>query len=100
MLPNNNGVSALYIAAQKGHLEVARALMEVGGRERAMLPNNNGVSSLFISAHEGHLDVARALMEVGRREGANKGEPVWREQRTVDAASWLHAARASAWADV
>ena len=45
MLTDNNGVSALWVAALKGRVEVARALMEVGGRELAMLtelPRNAG----------------------------------------------------------
>ena len=41
MMIRIDGSSSVYIAAQQGHVEVARALMEVGGRERAMLTRND-----------------------------------------------------------
>jgi len=66
----NDEPSYLFIAVEneEGHVDVVKALLEVGGGELAMMTRNDGVSCLWISAHKGHLDVLNALLEVGGRE--------------------------------
>jgi hypothetical protein len=64
----NDQPSFLFLAVKAGHVEVVRALLEVGGRELAMMTRGNGVSSLYISAGKGHLEVVKALLEAGGRE--------------------------------
>ena len=63
MLTADNGVSCLWISAQHGHLEVANALLEAGGRELVMLTRNNGASCLMASAENGNLEVVNAQLE-------------------------------------
>jgi ankyrin repeat protein len=54
----------LFIAAQNGHLDVVRHLVEVGAdKDQAQ---NQGATPLFIAAQNGHLDVVRHLVEVMR----------------------------------
>jgi hypothetical protein len=42
----NDELSFLFLAVKEGHVEVVRALLEVGGREIAMMTRDNGVSCL------------------------------------------------------
>jgi ankyrin repeat protein len=64
----NDEPSYLFLAVEKGHVEVVRALLEVGGRELVMMTRNDGVSCLWISAANGDLEVVKALLEAGARE--------------------------------
>jgi ankyrin repeat protein len=64
----NDEPSFLFLAVKVGHVEVVRALLEVGGRELATMTRDNGFSCLYISAENEHLDVVRALLEAGGRE--------------------------------
>ena len=66
MLTKVNGDSCIYISAQQGHLDVVKALLEVG-RELVMIMHN-GKTCLLISASKGHQEVLKALLEVGGRE--------------------------------
>ena len=60
---DNYIISPLYIAAQNGHLDVVRHLVEVGAdKDQAQ---NSGATPLYIAAENGHLDVVRLLVEVG-----------------------------------
>ena len=60
---NNQGATPLYIAAENGHLDVVRHLVEVGAdKDQA---SNQRATPLFIAALNGHLDVVRHLVEVG-----------------------------------
>jgi hypothetical protein len=63
-----NDEPSLFLALKEGHLDVVRALLEVGGRELVMMTRNDGDSCLYISAKKGHLDVVNALLEAGGRE--------------------------------
>jgi len=49
-------------------LEVAKLLVEAGGRELLMLTTDDGISCLHLSAEKGHLEVAKLLSEAGGRE--------------------------------
>jgi len=64
----NDEPSYLFLAVEEGHVEVVKALLEVGGRELVMLTADNGVSRLYMSAQNGHLDVVKVLLEAGGRE--------------------------------
>ena len=53
----------LRTAAENGHLDVVRHLVEVGAdKDKAM---DTGATPLFIAAENGHLDVVLHLVEVG-----------------------------------
>ena len=57
------GATPLFIAAQNGHLDVVRHLVEVGAdKDKA---RDDGATPLYIAAENGHLDVVRHLVEVG-----------------------------------
>jgi hypothetical protein len=43
----NDQGSYLFLAVQEGHVEVVRALLELGGRKLAMMTRNDGASCLF-----------------------------------------------------
>jgi len=72
MLARDDGVSCLYISAQREHLEVVKVLLEAGGCELVMLTAvvnfDRGISCLWKSAERGHLELVKALLEVGGRE--------------------------------
>ena len=54
----DDGATPLYIAAQNGHLEVVRFLVE-SGANKDQGTTDDGTTSLYIAAHEGHLEVVR-----------------------------------------
>ncbi|CAE7254556.1 RIPK4 [Symbiodinium necroappetens] len=56
----NDGDTPLSIAAHRGHLEVARLLLDAkADKDKA---NYLGTTPLSIAAHRGHLEVARLLL--------------------------------------
>ena len=57
----DNGCSAVFIAAQNGHLEVVRALIEAGADVNSAR-TTDGVTPVFMAAQNGHLEVVRALV--------------------------------------
>jgi len=59
-------VTPLFHAAMKGHVAVARYLVEHGANKEA--PSYNGWTSLIVAARNGYADVVRMLIE----HGANK----------------------------
>jgi hypothetical protein len=59
---------------QNGHLEVVKALLEVGERELVMLTADEETSCLRTSAQDGHLEVVKALLEVGGHELAGDAD--------------------------
>ena len=56
-----NGATPLYIAAQKGHLEILRALME--SRAGVAAATDDGATPLYIAEQKEHLEFLRALLE-------------------------------------
>ena len=64
----SGGPTPLYRAAEKGHLVVARYLVERGADKEATA--GNGFTSLIAAAHEGHIDVVRMLIEQGLNKEA------------------------------
>ena len=59
-------MTPLCIAAQRGHLEVVRVLVE-SGANKDQGKTDDGATPLFVAAHEGHLEVVRFLVEAGAK---------------------------------
>ena len=66
---NNKGWIALMLAAQNGHEQVARVLLEAGAVVIAQ--TNDGTTALMLAAHNGHEQVARVLLEAGADRNPN-----------------------------
>jgi cytohesin len=60
---DNDWNTALHKAAWKGHLEVARALLQAGANARKS--NDYGRTPLHLASGEGHIEIVRALLEAG-----------------------------------
>ena len=56
--------TALYLAAQEGHWETVKLLIELGA-DIERNESRNGRTPLCIAAQNGHLDVVRVLVEAG-----------------------------------
>jgi ankyrin repeat protein len=56
------GPTALYMAAQGGHLAVVRVLL-ASGADPAIAMLTDGATPVWVAAHNGHLDVVRMLTE-------------------------------------
>lgn len=62
------GRTALLVAAERGHAQVVRALLEGGANLLACLAQS-GASALMLAAGEGHLETCRALLEADAAAG-------------------------------
>ena len=58
-----DGTTALLVAAEKGQVEAARALIEAGAA--VDLANSLGSTSLHIAAEQGHEEGVRVLLGAG-----------------------------------
>ena len=56
-----DGITPLFIAAQKGFIEVARLLLEAGADKEKT--RDDGVTPLCIAASSGHLQLARLFLQ-------------------------------------
>lgn len=65
---NVKGYTPLHLAAQGGHLEVVRALLERGANLEAR--NEHRDTPLILAARGGHMEVVRFLLERGARNTA------------------------------
>ena len=63
-IQTSGAATALYIAAQNGHLEVVRFLVE-SGANKDQGTTDDGATALYIAAQTGHLEVVRFLVESG-----------------------------------
>lgn len=52
---NQDGETALYIAAEKGHVEVVREILKVSDTQSAAIKANNSYDSFHIAVKQGHL---------------------------------------------
>ena len=57
----NNGDTALTVAAFWGHFDAARALLEIGADP--LIRNGNGLTALMLAEQQGHIEVIRLLRE-------------------------------------
>jgi hypothetical protein len=60
---DNDGRTALYVASERGHLDVARLLIDKGADVDKK--DNGGFAPVFAASLYGHLDVARLLIDNG-----------------------------------
>ena len=66
----NNGCTPLYIAAENGHLEIAKLLL-VKGKANVNLARDMGATPLFVAAYRGHVEVAKLLLVEGKASVIN-----------------------------
>lgn len=64
----SDGAPPLFVAAQHGHLDVVKYLVEHGAAIDS--PRNTGATPLFITCQHGHLDVAKYLVKRGAQVSA------------------------------
>jgi len=76
-----DGVTALNIASQNGHIKVVELLIKNGANIN--ISEQLGVSPLIISSQQGHLEIVKRLLE---GHGAEKANP---HQTTNDETSAL-----------
>lgn len=60
--PLLNGMTALFLAAQAGHIAIVRRLIEAGAD--ATIGRRDGTSCLFVAAKNGHTDVVAFLLSL------------------------------------
>ena len=60
---NTDNETSLHLAAQKGHVDVAKVLVENGADVNAI--DGFGQTTLHLAAFYGHVDVAKVLVENG-----------------------------------
>ena len=58
-----HGATALILAAQSGHVEVVRLLLEAGADKD--VADDDGATALMEAAYRGHVEVVRLLLEAG-----------------------------------
>lgn len=70
---NRGRISALYIAAQEGNVDVVKGLLDRGAKVNQA--NNNGATPLFIAAQNGHVAIVKELLSRGAKvnQANNKG---------------------------
>src|SRR4051812_25975493 len=53
--PNQDGETALYVAAEKGHTELVREILKVSDMQTAGIKASNSFDAFHIAAKQGHL---------------------------------------------
>jgi hypothetical protein len=62
---NRDGISALYIAAQEGNLEVVKILLDYGVLAEVNQDRRNIATPLYMAAQNGHSEVVKILLASG-----------------------------------
>ncbi|KAG8057435.1 hypothetical protein GUJ93_ZPchr0002g25550 [Zizania palustris] len=60
---NQDGETALYVSAEKGHADVVREILKVCDLQSAGIKANNSFDAFHIVAKQGHLDVLKELLQ-------------------------------------
>ena len=55
------------LAAQNGHLEIVRALLEKGAKINQYENSNTYYTALMLAAEKGHLEIVKYLLEKGAK---------------------------------
>ncbi|EOD05751.1 hypothetical protein EMIHUDRAFT_359788 [Emiliania huxleyi CCMP1516] len=90
----NDGTTPLYIACYKGHLEIARLLLEASADINQA--RSDGCTPLFVACLKGHLEVAKLLSSYGASRAATPfgtPEEAANSRGHADLAAWLVASR-------
>ena len=66
---NELGETALFTAAEKGHLDVVKELLQYTTKEGILLKNQSGFDPLHIAANQGHQGIRISLLSYGYNEG-------------------------------
>ncbi|XP_058101922.1 ankyrin repeat-containing protein At5g02620-like [Magnolia sinica] len=62
-MQNQDGETAMYVAAENGHTPVVSELLKASDFQTAALTARNGYDSFHIAAKQGHLDVLKELLQ-------------------------------------
>ncbi|WOK96508.1 ankyrin repeat-containing protein [Canna indica] len=60
---NQDGETALYVAAEKGHVEVVREILKVSDVQSAAIKAQNSYDAFHVAAKQGHLEVLKDLLQ-------------------------------------
>nr|CAB3483703.1 unnamed protein product [Digitaria exilis] len=60
---NQDGETALYVAAEKGHAEVVREILKVSDVQTAGIKASNSFDAFHIAAKQGHLEVVNEMLQ-------------------------------------
>ncbi|XP_027350144.1 ankyrin repeat-containing protein At5g02620-like [Abrus precatorius] len=60
---NNSGETALYVAAENGHLDIVKELIRYHDIGLTSIKARNGFDAFHIAAKNGHLEILKVLME-------------------------------------
>ncbi|XP_074583128.1 ankyrin repeat-containing protein At5g02620-like [Curcuma longa] len=60
---NHDGETALYVAAEKGHVEVVREILKVSDIQSAGIKANNNYDAFHIAAKQGHLEILKDILQ-------------------------------------
>ena len=63
---NNNGETALHLAAKNGHLAIVEELFKMPVHAQAK--NNDGETALHLAAKNGHIDIVEVILAKGRMD--------------------------------
>ncbi|CAN1304456.1 Ankyrin repeat-containing protein ITN1 [Linum perenne] len=61
---NELGETALFTAAEKGHLDIVKELLQFTTKQAVALKNKAGFDALHIAASQGHQEIVKVLLEL------------------------------------
>ena len=70
--PANDGITPIYAAAMRGHLEIVKVLMT--STDNPLAPANNGTTPIDAARHNGHLEIVEVLRASSKRPKIDKEE--------------------------
>ncbi|KAL9227098.1 hypothetical protein vseg_002834 [Gypsophila vaccaria] len=60
---NELGETALFTAAEKGHLDVVKELLKYANKDTLVQKNRSGFDPLHVAANQGHLEIVQVLLD-------------------------------------